>query len=104
VVELSKDHAIWQTVNEITSSIAWGISKRYHRFVELEDIKQAMNEYAWKRKDKVSEYLIREDEVERKMGYKAFSTFIRRAKGTLAKRRLARWATSSAMNTSTAWL
>jgi RNA polymerase sigma factor (sigma-70 family) len=90
VVELSKDHAIWQTVNEITSSIAWGISKRYHRFVELEDIKQAMNEYAWKRKDKVSEYLIREDEVERKMGYKAFSTFIRRAGERYARKEKAR--------------
>lgn len=77
--ELYKTDAIWQKVNEITSAVAWNISKKYHRFVELDDIKQAMNEYAWKRRDKVAEYLMREDEVERKMGYKAFTTFIRRA-------------------------
>lgn len=77
-------------VDEITSTIAWGISKRYHRFVELEDVKQAMNEYAWKRKDKVSEYLMREDEVERKMGYKAFTTFIRRAGERYARKEKAR--------------
>jgi RNA polymerase sigma factor (sigma-70 family) len=77
--ELHKTDEIWQQVNEITSVVAWNISKKYHRFVELDDIRQAMNEYAWKRKDKVSEYLMREGEAERKMGYKAFTTFIRRA-------------------------
>jgi len=71
LTNLDKDHEIWSAINDITSTIAWGIAKRYHRFVELEDVKQAMNEYAWKRKDKVSEYLMREDEVERKQGYKA---------------------------------
>jgi RNA polymerase sigma factor (sigma-70 family) len=79
VDELTKDHPIWKTVNDITSTIAWNISKRYYRFVELDDVRQAMNEYAWKRREKVAEYLIREDEIERKMGYKAFSTFMRRA-------------------------
>lgn len=88
--ELDKEHPIWETVNEITSSIAWGVSKKYHRFVELEDVKQAMNEYAWKRKDKVSEYLIREDDVERKMGYKAFTTFIRRAGERYARKEKSR--------------
>jgi RNA polymerase sigma factor (sigma-70 family) len=77
--ELDKDHPIWQIVNEVTASIAWNISKRYHRFVEIEDVRQAMNEYAWKRREKVAEYLIREGEAEKKMGYKAFTTFMRRA-------------------------
>lgn len=90
MTELNKEDAIWELVNEITSSIAWGISKRYHRFVELEDVRQAMNEYAWKRKDKVAEYLLREDEVERKMGYKAFSTFIRRSGERYARKEKAR--------------
>lgn len=90
MAELDKEHPIWETVNEITSSIAWGVSKKYHRFVELEDVKQAMNEYAWKRKDKVSEYLIREDDIERKMGYKAFTTFIRRAGERYARKEKSR--------------
>ena len=79
MTELDKDHPIWQLVNEVTSSIAWNISKKYHRFVEIEDVRQTMNEYAWKRRDKVAEYLIREGEAEKKMGYKAFTTFMRRA-------------------------
>lgn len=90
MVDLDKNHPVWEQVNEITSSIAWGISKRYHRFAELEDIKQAMNEYAWKRKDKVEEYLDREDPDEKRMGYKAFSTFIRRAGERYARKEKSR--------------
>lgn len=88
--ELKKDHEVWEVVNEIAATIAWNLSKKYHRFVELEDIKQAMNEYAWKRKDKVAEYLIREDENERRMGYKAFTTFIRRAGERYSRKEKAR--------------
>ena len=83
-------HPIWQEVNEITSGIAYGLSKRYHRFVELEDVRQAMNEYAWKRRDKVEEYLMREDADEKRMGYKAFSTFMRRAGERYARKEKAR--------------
>jgi hypothetical protein len=44
MTELNRDHPIWDEVNEINISLAWGLSKRYHRFVELQDIRQAMNE------------------------------------------------------------
>lgn len=90
MTELNRDHPIWDEVNEINISIAWGLSKRYHRFVELADIRQAMNEYAWKRKDKVAQYLIREDPIEIKQGYKAFSTFMRRAGERYARKEKAR--------------
>lgn len=90
MVELTRDHEIWEQVNEITSIIAYNLSKKYHRFAEREDIKQAMNEYAWKRKDKVSEYLMREEDVERRMGYKAFTTFMRRAGERYARKEKAR--------------
>ena len=90
MTELNRDHPIWDEVNEINISIAWGLSKRYHRFVELADIRQAMNEYAWKRRDKVAQYLIREDPIEIKQGYKAFSTFMRRAGERYARKEKAR--------------
>jgi RNA polymerase sigma factor (sigma-70 family) len=90
MVELTRDHEIWQKVDEITSIIAYNLSKKYHRFTEREDIKQAMNEYAWKRKDKVNEYLMREDDIERRMGYKAFTTFMRRAGERYARKEKAR--------------
>ena len=90
MAELDRDHPIWEQVNEITSVLAYNLSKKYHRFAEQNDIKQAMNEYAWKRKDKVDEYLMREEENERRMGYKAFSTFMRRAGERYARKEKAR--------------
>lgn len=90
MAELDRDHPIWEQVNEITSVLAYNLSKKYHRFAEQNDIKQAMNEYAWKRKDKVNEYLMREEENERRMGYKAFSTFMRRAGERYARKEKAR--------------
>lgn len=74
----------------MTSSIGYGISQRYRRYAELDDIRQAMNEYAWKRKDKVQEYLLRDDPDEKRMGYKAFSTFIRRAGERFARKEKAK--------------
>ena len=88
--DIDKDHAIWQEVNEITAIVAYQVSKRFNRFVELEDVKQAMNEYAWKRRDKVEEYLIRDDANEKRMGIKAFTTFIRRAGERYARKEKAR--------------
>ena len=90
VSELSKDDPIWSEVNDITSTIAYSLSKRFSRYTEQADIRQAMNEYAWKRKDKVSEYLVREDPIEKKQGYKAFSTFIRRAGERFARKEKAK--------------
>jgi hypothetical protein len=90
MADIDRDHPIWEQVNEITSALAYNLSKKYHRFAEQSDIKQAMNEYAWKRKDKVNEYLIREEENERRMGYKAFSTFMRRAGERYARKEKAR--------------
>jgi len=90
MVELYKTDDVWQQVVEITTTVAWNISKKYHRFVELDDLKQAMNEYAWKRKDKVAEYLIRDNPIEQKMGYKAFTTFIRRAGERYARKEKAK--------------
>lgn len=90
MTDLDRDHPIWEQVNEITSVLAYNLSKKYHRFAEQSDIKQAMNEYAWKRKDKVNEYLMREEENERRMGYKAFSTFMRRAGERYARKEKAR--------------
>ena len=90
MADIDRDHPIWEQVNEITSALAYNLSKKYHRFAEQSDIKQAMNEYAWKRKDKVNEYLIREEENERRMGYKAFTTFMRRAGERYARKEKAR--------------
>lgn len=88
--ELNNTHTIWEQVDEICSYVAYGLSKKYHRFVDLDDIKQSMNEYAWKRRDKVTEYLMRENEDERRMGYKAFTTFIRRAGERYARKEKSR--------------
>jgi RNA polymerase sigma factor (sigma-70 family) len=90
VSDLTREDPIWGEVNDITSTVAYALSKRFHRFAEQADIRQAMNEYAWKRKDKVSEYLMREDPDEKRQGYKAFSTFIRRAGERFARKEKAK--------------
>jgi DNA-directed RNA polymerase specialized sigma subunit len=88
--DLDSRHPIWKEIYDMTSSIGYGISQRYRRYAELDDIRQAMNEYAWKRKDKVQEYLLRDDPDEKRMGYKAFSTFIRRAGERFARKEKAK--------------
>lgn len=69
---------VWQTVVELAAVAARPVSQRFHKFVEFEDLKQSACEYAVKRKDKVSEYLDREDKVERRQGEAALVTFLRR--------------------------
>lgn len=90
MTDLDKNDPIWDEVNAITSNISYTLSMKFRRFTEQSDIRQAMNEYAWKRKDKVAEYLIREDPYEKKQGYKAFSTFIRRAGERFARKEKAK--------------
>jgi RNA polymerase sigma factor (sigma-70 family) len=77
--DVTRDHEVWKEVDEIATIVAYKLSKRFYNFVELDDVKQSINEYCWKRKDKVIEYLLREDTIEKRAGIKAFSTFARRA-------------------------
>jgi RNA polymerase sigma factor (sigma-70 family) len=88
--ELGKEHPIWQEVMDISTPVAYQVWRKYQKFTELDDVKQSMFEYAWKRKDKVKEYLMREDTVEKRMGIKAFSTFIRRSGERYARKEKAR--------------
>jgi RNA polymerase sigma factor (sigma-70 family) len=72
------DDDTWQTVVELAAIAARPVHQRFSRFVEFEDLKQSACEYAVRRKDKVSEYLDREDPGAVRQGEAAMITFLRR--------------------------
>lgn len=45
----------------------------------MDDLTQAANEWAWKRRDRVEDFLVREDEADRKRGQWALLTALQRA-------------------------
>lgn len=80
----------WNDVVEIATIAAGPVARKFRKFVEFDDLKQAACEYALKREDKVSEYLDREDPAERKRGEHALTTFLRRAAERYARKEKAR--------------
>lgn len=72
------DDDTWQTVVELAAIAARPVHQKFSRFVEFEDLKQSACEYAVRRKDKVSEYLDRDEPGEVRQGEAAMITFLRR--------------------------
>lgn len=77
---------MWERVVELAATAARPVARRFHNFVEFEDLKQSACEYAVKRQDKISEYLDREDKAERRRGEAAMVTFLRRHCERLARK------------------
>lgn len=80
---------VWADVVELAAVAARPIARRFHTWVEFDDLKQAACEYALKREDKVLEYLYeydcelmshvrRIDRDTRRQGETAMITFLRR--------------------------
>lgn len=69
---------VWTDVYVIATSAARNVARRFGSWVEAEDLRQGACEHALKRRDKVIEYMLREDEADRKRGYAAMHTFLRR--------------------------
>lgn len=80
--------AVWVDVIELAAIAAGPVARQFHRWVEFEDMKQSACEYAFKRQDKIHEYLYeqdedgkftrREDKDTRRQGETAMITFLRR--------------------------
>lgn len=75
---IDRDDPIWEDVFMIASYSVRGVANRYRGFVEYDDLVQVVMQYAWKKADKVEEYLLREDEIGRRKGSKALSVLLRR--------------------------
>lgn len=79
---------IWDDVVELAAIAARPVARRFRRWVEFDDLKQSASEYAFKRQDKVLEYLFtdgdegkpvrRVDRDTKRQGETALITFLRR--------------------------
>lgn len=78
---------VWDDVVELAAIAARPVSRRFRRWVEFDDLKQSASEYAFKRQDKVQEYLFEEqdgtlvrraDRDTKRQGETALITFLRR--------------------------
>jgi RNA polymerase sigma factor (sigma-70 family) len=69
---------VWKDAMSIANIAVRGVANRYRAFVERDDLVQHVMEWSVRRPDKVSEYLNRDDTVERKQGISALSILYRR--------------------------
>jgi RNA polymerase sigma factor (sigma-70 family) len=76
---IDNDDPIWVEVFTIATYAVRPVANRYRGFVTHDDLVQTVIEYAIKRPDKIEEYLVREDETERRRGAKALSVMFRRS-------------------------
>ena len=79
---------VWEDVLELAAIAARPVARQFGKFVEFADLKQSACEYAYRREDKVLEYLYTHDEEhnaplrrtgeDRRQGDQAMITFLRR--------------------------
>ena len=55
-------------VRDICAAVAASLSKRYRRYVEVPDVRQELLMWAWRKREKVAEYLDREPGGARRQG------------------------------------
>lgn len=76
--EIDMDDPIWEEVITIAATAANLIHRKFHGYIDRDDLQSMAVEYALRRSDKVREYLFREDKAERKSGEYALTTFLSR--------------------------
>jgi DNA-directed RNA polymerase specialized sigma24 family protein len=67
---------IQEDVDDLVGVVSRALTKRYWKYMNHEDIRQGVGEYAWRKREKISEYLRMED---RKGGWAASYTSLYRA-------------------------
>lgn len=87
---LTREDPIWLEVWELAHVVARQVHRKFRKFVDFDDVVQTANEYAWKRKEKVEQYLVRDDEAERRRGERALSLMLKRACERHARKEKAR--------------
>lgn len=83
---LTADDPIWVEVNELAASAASRVHRRFWKWLAFDDCKQAANEWAWRRRDRVEEFLMRDNVEERKRGEYALITAMSRAAERAARK------------------
>ena len=89
-MKIAADDPIWEEIDTEAAIAGRSVYRRFGNWAEFDDLKQAALEYAWKRSDKVAEFMMRDDEIERRRGRAALSTFLRRAAERYARKEKAK--------------
>ncbi len=83
---IDRDDPIWEEINQIATYSVRAVARRYADYTTADDLRQHVMEYAWKRNDKVAEYLLRDDENERRRGVGALSVLFKRSAERYARK------------------
>lgn len=77
---------IWLEVNQLAGTAASKVHRQFWKWIAFDDCRQAANEWAWRRRDRVEEFLCRDDEAERKRGTHALIVAMSRAAERAARK------------------
>lgn len=58
-------------MTDIVNGVAGSLNRQYSGFVQVDDVRQELMLWCWKKREKVAEFLIREDKADRKSGVSA---------------------------------
>lgn len=67
-----------EDVTSIVNIVAGQLHRQYRQHVEVEDIRQVLIEWCWKKRDKLAEYLVRDTPHDRKRGQAALTRSLQR--------------------------
>ena len=76
-------------VHDICAAVAVSVAKRYRRYVEVPDLRQELLTWAWRKRDKVGEYLDREPGSARRQGEAALMKALSRVAERYCRRQKA---------------
>lgn len=79
-----------EDMTDIVGSVAGSLSRQYGGFVTIDDVRQELMLWCWRKREKVAEYLVRDDAADRKSGasalmkslYREGAKYCRREKAT----------------------
>lgn len=69
-------------IEEMCATIGYSMWKRYRKYVELPDLRQELMLFSWRKRDKVAEYLVRDEEenpIRKRQGEAAYLKSLTRA-------------------------
>lgn len=69
-------------IEEMCATIGYSVWKRYRKYVELPDLRQELMLFSWRKRDKVAEYLVRDEEenpIRKRQGEAAYLKSLTRA-------------------------
>lgn len=68
-------------LEELCATVAYSVWKRYRKYVELPDLRQELMLFSWRKRDKVAEYLVRDEEnpLRKRQGEAAYMKSLSRA-------------------------